>query len=253
MGLFGFVKKAVGFAAKTALSKVTGGVSDKVFAAMKATKAIKTMAIKPSVKTTASQLNDLKYSSAKKLPKAGKVPAELAAAARAFYQQPAARRGRAPKAPRAPKEPRAARASSRPGVLARLGESAARTGLTAALGGAIRGRGRKRQTLAGARRASKVRGAIRSGAGKLAAGAAKLSPAARAGVAGAAAAGAFAVTRRSKLGGKVGDAVVSKVYADKAARDQRRLNAFRAQLKKERAAGKVSSARVKEIAKSHGL
>ncbi len=252
MGLFGFVGKAVKFAAKTALSKVTGGVSDKVFSALKATKALKSMVVKnPEVRTSARQAADLKYNLNVKLPKAGKPPSELVKAANLWHKQLTARRERgraAAKAPRAARAPRAQR-----GILSRLGESGARTALTGAIGAAL-GRGRRgRRTIADVRRGARVRGALR-GLGARAAKAARggITSAGKLGAAGAGLA-AFAAVRKTRAGGALGDKVVSAVLADKAARDQRRLNAFRAQVARERKVGKVTSARVQQIAKQHGL
>lgn len=254
MGLFGFLGKAAVFAGKTALSKVTGGVSDKVFASLKATKALKSMVVKnPEVRTSARQAADLKYNLTMKLPKAGKPPSELVKAANLWHKQLTARRARgtgraAAKAPRTPRAPRAQR-----GILSRLGESGARTALTGAIGAAL-GRGRRgRRTIADVRRGARVRGALR-GLGAQAAKAARggITSAGKLGAAGAGLA-AFAAVRKTRAGGALGDKVVSAVLADKAARDQRRLNAFRAQVAQERAAGKVTSARVRQIAKQHGL
>jgi len=68
----------------------------------------------------------------------------------------------------------------------------------------------------------------------------------------AAGAAAYAITRKSKLGGKVGDYVVAKVHARKDAKADARLRAFRSAVAAERARGPVSSARVKQLAAQYG-
>lgn len=236
MGLFGFVKKAVGFAAKTALSKVTGGVSDKVFSALKATKAMKNMSVKkPEMKTTATQLNEIKYSTAK-VPKAKTAAAEVGAAAKKYFtQQAPARRARA--GSRAPRPKPACKYGPRgaDGYCPPKPKSARRPG---------------RSTRSGRIAAALVPRLTASRAKKAAAVVKRNLPLAGVAAAGAA---AFGATRASRFGGAAGDAVVSAVYARKAKKDQAKLDAFRAQVNAERARGPVSSARVKEIAKAHGL
>lgn len=243
MGLFGFVKKAVGFAAKTALSKVTGGVSDKVFSALKATKAMKTMSVKkPEMKTTAAQLNEIKYSTAK-LPKAKTAAAEVGAAAKKYFtQQAPARRARAARAPR-PKPACKYGPRGSDGYCPKKPAAAPRA--------PAQTKASKRASAAAGRAAARLVPRITAArAAKAGAAARKLLP--YAGVA-AAGAGAYTLVRKSKVGGAAGDAIVDAHFRRQAKKDQNKINAFQAQLRAERAAGPVSSARVKAIAKSHGL
>lgn len=76
--------------------------------------------------------------------------------------------------------------------------------------------------------------------------AAKYSGVAAAGVA------AYGITRKSKLGGKVGDYVVAKVAARHDAKADARLRAFRAAVAAERRRGPVSSDRVRQLAAQYG-
>lgn len=74
----------------------------------------------------------------------------------------------------------------------------------------------------------------------------------KASLVGAAGAAAYALTRKSKLGGVAGDAAVSRYYAADESKKQARFSRFRAALKAERAKGAVSSARVKALAQQYG-
>lgn len=73
-------------------------------------------------------------------------------------------------------------------------------------------------------------------------------------VAGVAAAGAaaYGITRASPLGGKLGDAIVKRIYDKRDKTKDARLKAFRTAVAVERAKGPVSSTRVKELAKQFG-
>lgn len=68
----------------------------------------------------------------------------------------------------------------------------------------------------------------------------------------AAGAAAYGITRKSKLGGKVGDYVVAKVAARHDAKADARLRAFRAAVAAERRRGPVSSDRVRQLAAQYG-
>jgi len=105
--------------------------------------------------------------------------------------------------------------------------------------------------------AARARTAARTVAGKLTPGdIANVKRAAaligKASLVGAAGAAAYAITRKSKLGGVAGDAAVSRYYAADESKKQARFNRFRAALKAERAKGAVSSARVNALAKQFG-
>jgi hypothetical protein len=65
--------------------------------------------------------------------------------------------------------------------------------------------------------------------------------------------GAYAITRKSKLGGKGGDAVVAAYFRSKDRSADARLRQFRQAVAAERAQGKVSSARIRELAHIFGF
>lgn len=82
----------------------------------------------------------------------------------------------------------------------------------------------------------------------------KVAPSvAKATIIGAVGAGAYAVTRKTKAGGALGDYVVKKHYEARERKEAAAMARFQAALKAERARGPVSSARVKQLAKQSGL
>jgi hypothetical protein len=70
---------------------------------------------------------------------------------------------------------------------------------------------------------------------------------------GAAGGAAYALTRKSKLGGRAGDAIVAAYYAMKDRSADARMQAFRNAVRAERAAGTATSARIRELAATFGF
>jgi hypothetical protein len=70
---------------------------------------------------------------------------------------------------------------------------------------------------------------------------------------GAAGIAAYALTRKSKLGGRAGDAIVAAYYRRKDRSESARMQAFRNAVRAERAAGTATSARVRELAATFGF
>lgn len=104
----------------------------------------------------------------------------------------------------------------------------------------------------GAKQRARTAAAITSGVKKIISNPAVRTAAKATAVAGAGIA-AYELTRRSRLGGRAGDAVVEAYFKQKDRSEAKRMAAFRAALAAERRQGPVSSQRVKALASTFGF